>query len=67
MDSEDKVIAFLKEFYFGKTSKKHVKRGADFKALVPVKFGPDGQCLPVDPGALVNSKWRIFCMLKRRL
>lgn len=65
VDSEDKVIAFLKEYYFGKTSKKHVKSGADFKALVPVKFDSDGQHLPADPGALFNSKWRKLCMLKR--
>ncbi|KAG0380431.1 hypothetical protein BGX24_008347 [Mortierella sp. AD032] len=54
VDSEDKLIAFMKEYYFDKTSKKHVKRGADFKALVPVKFGPDGQPLPLGLSALVN-------------
>lgn len=63
MNSEDKLIAFLKEFYFNKTSKKHVKIGADTKMLDVADFDGDGLPLPVDPNLLVQCKWQYLSII----
>ncbi|KAF9079545.1 hypothetical protein BGX29_003781 [Mortierella sp. GBA35] len=39
VDLEDKLIAFMKEYYFDAHSSKHIKVGADVKTMVPVKKG----------------------------
>ncbi|KAF9271434.1 hypothetical protein BGZ88_006144, partial [Linnemannia elongata] len=54
VNSEDKLIAFLKECYFNKTSKKHVRIGTDLKSLVAGDFDADGRPLPVVPETLVK-------------
>lgn len=58
MNSEDKLIAFLVECYFSKTSKKHVRIGADLKTVVASDFDADGRPLPVDSDTLVKCKQR---------
>ncbi|KAF9117897.1 hypothetical protein BGW39_001680 [Mortierella sp. 14UC] len=52
VNSEEISIAFLMERYFNKTSKKHVKLGADYKTPVNIDYDADGGPLPVEPDTL---------------